>query len=231
MKHKTINIKAIIKALSVACATSMFMVAVPASATLVEFDLLDHPDGSAGPPTYGLRLDDPDTSATNTFHFDSVTGVFNTDTNTFHVSGTVQHNQTSDFYALESWISLDTPIDVDELLNPTSGFSRLTGHTESLTLSGHGDFSPTEWMGFGVGSEPDADNFRLDTGHRGVGSTTLSGWGWLAPNEDYPNGHVNFQDWLFTMDNGSVVPEPATVALLGMGIAGLAIRQRRRKSE
>lgn len=208
------------------------MMAFPASAAIIEFDVNDHPDGSAAADgLYGLRLDDPSTSATNTFHFVEVTGRFDTDANTLTIMGSVIHNQTGEAYDLNGLISLDTPIDVAQLLNPTGSFDRLRGHTESLTLAGTGGFAPTEWMGFGMtNAGPDVDNFRIDTGHRGAGNT-LSGWGWLAPIDDYPNGHQDYQDWLFTMTGGEVVPEPASMTLLGLGAAALAYRQRRQKQK
>lgn len=220
------------KVLSIMSALAIAFATPCASAAIVQFDILDHPDGAAAVDgLYGLRLDDPSTSATNTFHFVDVVALFDTDANTISIAGSVVHNQTSNGYDLDAFITLDTPIDVAQLLSPTSSFDRLTGHTQSLSITGPGGFGPTNWMGFAMTDTPDQDNFRLDTNHRGVGPNLISGWGWLAPIDDYPNGHQNYQDWLFTMTGGEVVPEPATMTLMGLGAAALAYRQRRRSGK
>ena len=56
---------------------------------------------------------------------------------------------------------------------------------------------------------------------------------WFAAVEDrylgHPEGHNDFNDFVFELRE-TVIPEPSSLVLLGMGIAGMAIRRFRRTS-
>lgn len=202
----------------------------------VRFDLSNHPDGSAAPPFYGLRLDDPDTSDTETFNFNgpggtgasTVSGELDLDTGLLTVSGEAEHNQTGNIYGIMASIQLDDigTLDVNELFNPSMGVSDLlTGNTLSLSLFdvGNGPYSgPSNWEGFMDPSFTLGVNHRLDNTDSEY--PALTGEGWLAP-AGKPWDHVDYQDWLFILEN-PVVPVPPAAGLIAVGIVGVGLRRR-----
>lgn len=221
-----------------------------ASAVLLGFDLNSHPDGVLANDNntntwYGVRLDDPTTSDPNTFSFNefsadpmvlgasTVQAIIDTDTGVMTISGTIFHLQDSrSAYGIDATIQLDPAYfsagNITDLQNNIIN-GTLTGDTVSLVLTDldGGGFAPLEWEGFMTPS------FLMGNNHRGFAG--LSGWGWLQPDQElHPDlEHTNQQDWLFTLEHNPdippppFIPEPATVALLGIGLAGVVVRMRK----
>jgi hypothetical protein len=231
-------------------ALALVAIAPAASAVFLGFDLSSHPDGVAANDNntntwYGVRLDDSHTSEVETFSFNefsadpmvlgnsTVQALIDTDTGIMTITGTIYHLQDSrSAYGIEATIQLDAAyFDAGNITDLQTNIinGTLSGDTTSMVLTDldGGGFSPLEWEGF---MDP---SFLMGNNHRGVSG--LSGWGWLIPNQDlHPDyGHTNDQDWLFTLEyNPDIppppgIPEPATVALLGIGLAGVVVRMRK----
>ncbi len=178
------------------------------------YQLGNHPDGNAGPPTYGLRLDGLttyDDSDIFTFSFDQADGAnvqMVIDGDDITISGTVFGGRVvnnayvvgesglwnlSFSYSAAMLAAGDDDLQVDDLLagTNTGSITKLFGDLASFDLV---DYSGSRDFSFQLGNE---DN---DLGHRGFAG--ISGWGWMnhAPSNDpaWLNTHQAASDWLFT---------------------------------
>lgn len=206
----------------------------------VTYRLLNHPDGSARPPRYGLRLDELYTSTSGndifTFDFDHASSfvTLTVSTNSLVISGTsFGGRDIGNAYA----------DDIDRGLY-TFNFTYNTG--VALRLPDDDTYvNANNFTNFGSITTPRGDTFQLadvrqnnangtfrlgnednDLGHRGFPG--ISGWGWLAfrldTNQPFVRRAGDADDFLFTVSN--VIPTPGAAALLGLG--GLMIGRRRR---
>ena len=221
-----------------ACGLTLFLTAGPAFGGLVlrpgTYVLGDHPDGNAGPPSYGLRLDElMDITGGHdvfTFSFDhpgadmriDITEV-GTDEYELHIygmafGGLVQNNQYNQ--ALSGFVDIDF---VYMLAHPVGGDDDYIVTTKNFLNTGEITFmgsmidlfdrANSEGYSFRLGDEDD------DLGHRGFDG--VSGWGWL--DHGMEGTHVYASDWLFT-----VIPTPGSAALLSVALVIGARRNRRR---
>lgn len=214
------------------------LAAFDASGAIIDpglYQLNNHPDGSARPPQYGMRLDELfDVTANHdifTFNFDDPASDMKMtyDGSTIRIFGQVWGGRDiGGAYAAEATTGLytvdfsyligvaavpgDDDVWVDGPNMSNSGFIQPpVGPVVSLVdkRGNGGDFS------FRLGDEDD------DAGHRG--HPGISGWGWLV--HDFPaQMHIPDSDFLFTAE---LIPAPGTVGVIGA--AGLLAGRRRRR--
>jgi len=224
-----------------ACSLALFLTAGPAFGGLVlrpgTYVLGDHPDGNAGPPSYGLRLDElMDVTGEHdvfTFSFDhadadmriDITEVA-TDEYELRIYGTafgglVQDNQYHP--ALSGVVDIDFvymlahPVGGDDdYIVTTKNFSNTGEITFMGTMINLFDRANSEGYSFRLGNEDDDLGHRFESG--------VSGWGWL--DHGTAGTHVYSSDWLFT-----VIPTPGSVALLSVALVFGARRNRRRTAQ
>lgn len=208
-----------------------------ANATMVSYRLANHPDGSARPPAYGLRLDELYDATPNhdlfTFDFDHASSIMQMDLDvaagTLRIHGWVYGGRdTGSAYANDQYLGVYT---VDMLY--VAGVSNVPGDDDvwvtGPTMSNWGTIiAPSNDAIPLTNVDMGGHSFRLgnednDLGHRGFAG--ISGWGWINHGAD-PMRHVESSDWLFT---ASPVPTPgaASLAMIGLSLIGAG---RRRKS-
>ncbi len=224
-----------------ACGLALFLTTAPALGGLVlrpgTYFLGDHPDGNAGPPNYGLRLDELiDVTPGHdvfTFSFDhadadmriDITEVA-TDEYELRIYGTAFGGLVENNEYVAAFAGL---VDIDfvyMLAHPVNGDDDYIVTTPNFTNTGMITFegemidlfdrANSEGYTFRLGDEND------DLGHRG--SSGVSGWGWF--DHGTAGTHIYSSDWLFKV-NG-VVPTPGTAALLSIAFAIFGRGKRRR---
>jgi hypothetical protein len=205
------------------------------------YELHNHPDGSAAPPTYGLRLDELFNVSGGhdifTFDFDhSSSSMFmNVSTNSIDIYGTVYGglNAGSGYGDPDYVGTWDVDFtyeygvgqlagDDDWAADPDTQEGEVNTGTINPTFMNNSVVPLVDYHGghpftFRLGDEND------DNGHRGFDG--ISGWGWVNHN-GLP--HVAASDWLFTAELIEPVPSPSSTILGVFGLVGLAARRNRR---
>lgn len=209
------------------------MVCAASGATIVPgtYELFNHPDGNAAPPSYGLRLDGltgGGSSDVFTFDFEHPDAgmmlTYDDTAGTIRIFGSAFGglNAGSGYAAGAGLWQIDVTmtgiatVPADDDLWSTADAMAI-GNITSPSMVDYPLFTETGGnpYSFRLGDEDD------DLGHRGA--LGVSGWGWINHND--PDTHVYASDWLFRMAEDPV-PAPATVLLLGVG--GAAATRRRR---
>jgi hypothetical protein len=195
------------------------------------YNLHNHPDGSAQPPRYGLRLDElynvnPTGHDIFTFDFDDARS---------NVTMTVSPGMIS--ITGSAWGGRDTGTGYAAALQGLYSFNFVYNVGVANHPSDDDIWVVADLQNFGSITTPTGDviplvdksdgnySFRLgdennDLGHRGFNG--ISGWGWLN-HGPVGSPHVSASDWLFT---ATLVPAPSTLALVGLG--GVLVGRRRR---
>lgn len=175
------------------------------------YQLLDHPDGTANPPPYGLRMDA--LGYTFSVELNGADVVLDWDGgSTATLSGSLWNNQASEMWNVVYTLSGVTAAPADLGFSATGGSGLLTDpllNDYVLSSEANGSGSVFDFLG---------DGHRLG-GHPAFGDAdTAVGRGWLQP----PG---STDDWLV---RAVVIPEPGTAVLLGLGLIGLTRQARRR---
>jgi hypothetical protein len=231
---------------------------VSADASMLEFQLNDGSGGNYGSPSYGMQVNGSSqgfyghgTYGSNDF-FSFVNGsgqstmsmFVDTETGSVTVSGQMRHGSTNWFgteFSGETWnyeaslriVGDWNPRDLEEcLINDPSSFQDLclAMDSSSLELSGglnqnYGYKGPTQWSKTSQSSNGDH--------HMGWNQNNSYAFqGWFSPfGYDGPKMFHDFGcDYTPSqLKVAAVVPEPATMSLLGLGLAILATRHFRKK--
>ncbi|MEO1130728.1 MAG: hypothetical protein AAFX05_13635 [Planctomycetota bacterium] len=223
------------------CALGVCTLAVAAQGAMIEYTLIDHEDGSADPPGYGLRMDDSlaglgGVGGTTTFSFDAaffdagrddVTLTIDTIGGTLTIEGEVYGGEDAGAtYGFgEGWYDLFFQYSVG--LTPVADGWIITPGDPTMnsgTLTSQGNADVVAGVVVNIYDTTGSETFILrEDGHRlsGDNSTRVGrGWNSLDPTgTSAPGG--SFRDWLFI-----AIPAPAGSAVLAMAAVGIAIRRR-----
>ncbi len=205
----------------------------------------NHPDGSANPPAYGLRLDglfDGDQDTTVTFDFEYGTSAmyltYDSTAGTVHIYGTVYggedsgtgYSGTPTYYEVDFLYSANVS-NVDGSFDGTGDEKlKVTAEDHTLNVGTIKRISDGEtWdLEDEQGSHTYSFKFNNTDDHRLPSSLqnkgVFVGWGWLNHSGQ---SHLYDSDWLFT---ATPVPEPGTFLLMGMSLVGAAAVVRRRRA-
>jgi len=225
------------------CALAALAIAAPAAGAIISFTLLDHGDGSADPPPYGLRMDDAlaglgGVGGPTTFSFDAafndagrddVTLTIDTDADTITIEGEVYGGEDAGAgYGFgEGWYDLFFQYTA-EIMQMGDGWVVNPGdpsmNSGILTSQGNADIVSGVTINL-YDTDGTSDTFVLKPdGHRLSGDNeTMVGRGWLSldPTGDPAPGGA-FRDWLFI-----AIPSPGGAAVLAMGAGVVALRRRK----
>ncbi len=224
--------------LSLVSLVALSLVAIPANAAQITYNLGNHPDGDQAAPFYGLRLDEliNVTSGHDVFSFDfehassNMTLVYDDVANTITIAGQA-------FGGLDTGSSYGNPAftgvwDINFVYNDNVSVSGGEHEVTDDSLNNTGVIIAPDSTVYGLwdytGAHDFSFKFNNTDDHRlpGAGPDTFVGWGWL--NHTVSNVHIGASDWLFTgtLDTAPV-PEPSTVALLGLAALGLVSRRKK----
>lgn len=205
-------------------------VAVTSAAHAARYQLHNHPDGAAAPPTYGLRLDGLFGAGQTTFSFDTAEGVFLTVLGgDIRIQGVIElvevRGNTST--APELGMLFDVDFTYRENVNGVSnGWIVDPGHAANNgTLISQND-SSLFFVLFDAPQSGNSFDFRADGDRIDNDTTTWVGDGWLdvinSSGQQVAVGAT--QDWLFTAE---YIPSPLAGAMAGIGLMGVGARRRR----
>lgn len=192
-----------------------------------EFALADHPDGSAAPPLYGLRLDNILDSGTVTLsmdHFgDTVLTVVDDGGNlSINIAGTLWGGQISGnaYVSAEAYV-VDMNYTVN--VNPNGGGWVVAGVDAANSGSITRVSDNMSWDLYTVSDGSNSFVFRPDDHRLPTDANDWVGRGWLSTNDDGTDSGGGNQDWLFT---ATEIPAPGSALL---ALAGVAVMGRRRR--
>jgi len=225
-------VKWIVSALAIGVATLSATGAGANSIVPGVYALHNHPGGRAGPPDYGLRLDELfDVSRRKdiwTFDFDAERASMNMffDGTKMLIkgkalgaldAGSERDQSTSSMARIRAKYIVEQVPGDDDFFVPTANIVLARAKVKWLRTGDVFVLTPKERNGtaFRFGDEGD------DRGHRG--DSGLSGWGWFLVDGQDRRGA---QDFKFT---ATVIPLPAPAFIGGLGLLGLlATRHRNR---
>lgn len=228
---------------SLVCAFAiMFSSSFASGAAIVpgNYRLHNHPDGSANPPPYGMRLDelydvsggndiftlDFDHASSNMFlHYDGATTITIVGVAYGGIDGGAAYLNDNHLGMYSVNFVYDFGVGLaggdDDLIVIPGADAKNFGTITPLD-AGHPDVGvPVDLFDVRDGNYSfrlgDEDN---DAGHRGFAG--ISGWGWFGFNGENHPGTAD--DFLFTAE---LIPEPASAMLLLVGLGAVATRRRR----